>query len=541
MAWFDIDQDGHEDLVIGSGRDGAMAVYLNNRQGQFRLLKEAPFTQVLPSDQSSVLGYRDGDGRTTLLAGLTRDESRADNESAVWQYDTSKVSPVVPGNGSGTGPVIVADIDGDGSLELFVGGRTISDHYPEPASSRIFRKRNNVWELDERNSRVLNAVGIVNGAVFSDLDGDGLPELVLACEWGPIRVFQNRGGILEEATEKWGLAALTGLWTGIAAGDIDGDGKLDLIAANWGENSPYRATPQQPLRLYYGDPMGRGFYDLIEAEFDPMRKAYFPSQRFDYLASGMPWLRERFSSFRAFSEASLDEILGDKRSRMSFREVQKLTSMVFLNRGGRFEACELPAEAQFAPAFSVNVGDANGDGNEDVFLSQNFFALPAETHRLDAGRGLWLQGDGTGKLRAVPGQTSGVKIYGEQRGAALADFDEDGRVDLAVTQNAASTRLFRNQSARPGLRVRLKGPPGNPDGIGAVIQIESGQGWGPAREIHGGSGYGSQDSVVQVMGASAQPVKLHVRWPGGKMTDTPLPSQARKVVVDITGSITARQ
>ena len=119
-----------------------------------------------------------------------------------------------------------------------------------------------------------------------------------------------------------------------------------------------------------------------------------------------------------------------------------------------------PREAQFAPAFAACVGDFDGDGLEDVFLSQNFFATEPKTPRCDAGRGLWLRGDGHGGLQPVPGQESGIKVYGEQRGAALCDYDHDGRVDLVVTQNGNQTRLFHNVGAKPGLRVRLAGPAG---------------------------------------------------------------------------------
>jgi hypothetical protein len=129
---------------------------------------------------------------------------------------------------------------------------------------------------------------------------------------------------------------------------------------------------------------------------------------------------------------------------------------------------------------SVAAADFDGDGCEDVFLSQNFFATEPETPRLDAGRGLWLRGDGTGKLTPVPGQESGVAIYGEQRGAALCDYDEDGRVDLVVTQNGAETKLYHNAGARPGLRVRLLGPAANRSGVGALVRLQFADHTGPA-------------------------------------------------------------
>jgi hypothetical protein len=249
------------------------------------------------------------------------------------------------------------------------------------------------------------------------------------------------------------------------------------------------------------------------------------------LANAMPFLRGRFASFKAFSEASVVEVLGTEQSRAREVRASTMASMVFLNRGDHFDAREMPLEAQFAPVFAVSVADMDGDGQEDVFLSQNFFATRPEVPRLDAGRGLWLRGDGTGKLHAVPGPESGVMVYGEQRGAAVADFNEDGRVDLVVTQNGAPTRLFQNVTGQPGLRVRLSGPPGNPTGVGATLRLKSGPRLGPAREIHAGSGYWSQDSAIQVLGGRTPTAQLLVRWPGGQTTTNDVPSAAREIIV----------
>jgi hypothetical protein len=185
----------------------------------------------------------------------------------------------------------------------------------------------------------------------------------------------------------------------------------------------------------------------------------------------------------------------------------------------------------------VCIADADGDGNEDVFLSQNFFAVNADGTRLDAGRGLWLRGDGKGNLAPVPGQESGVKVYGEQRGAAVCDYDGDGRVDLVVTQNGTQTKLYHNEQAKPGLRVRLKGPENNPSGIGAQLRLLYGKRQGPAREIHAGSGYCSQDSAVQVMAAPEPVDQIWVRWPGGKSATHKIPPHSSEIELDCAGSL----
>jgi hypothetical protein len=204
---------------------------------------------------------------------------------------------------------------------------------------------------------------------------------------------------------------------------------------------------------------------------------------------------------------------------------------VFLNRGDHFEIRPLPIEAQFAPIFGVGVADFDGDGWEDLFVCQNFFAVRPEDARLDAGRGLWLRGDGRGGFTAVPGQHSGITVYGDSRGCAVADFDADGRVDLAIGVNGADTKVYRNTAGAPGLRVRLQGPAHNPRGIGAVVRAKLAAGFGPARELHAGSGYWSQDGAAVVL-ASPTPIQaVEVRWPGGRTTHHVVPADAREIVV----------
>ena len=382
---------------------------------------------------------------------------------------------------------------------------------------------------------------MVNGAVFSDLDGDGAPDLILACEWGPVRVFKNTGGRFREETSTLGLAPFTGWWNGVTTGDIDGDGRLDILASNWGLNSSHhRPTQDKPVELFYGDFADNGIVDLLETERDSESGQLTPSRDLGFLSKAWPALRTRFATHHSLASADVRAVLGEAMAKAGRVQANTLASMLFLNRGDHFEATPLPPEAQFAPAFALCVGDMDGDGHEDVFLSQNFFALRREEPRLDAGRGLWLRGGPAGRLVAVPGQVSGVKVYGEQRGAALADFDGDGRVDLVVSQNGGATRLFHNVGAKPGLRVRLQGPPGNPSAVGASLRLHSGGKPGAVREIHAGSGYGSQDSAVQVMAGSEPATAIWVRWPGGKTTTRVVPPSARSVTVGTDGGLTVR-
>jgi hypothetical protein len=205
--------------------------------------------------------------------------------------------------------------------------------------------------------------------------------------------------------------------------------------------------------------------------------------------------------------------------------------MVFLNRGGKFEARPLPLEAQLTTAFGVNVADFDGDGDDDVFLAQNYFSSQPETLRSDAGRGLLLLGDGKGNFRATSGEESGIKIYGEQRGSAVSDYDGDGRVDLVVAQSNDQTKLLHNLRARPGLRVKLEGGAGNPQCVGAIIRGKTSTGLGRAQMVTAGTGYWSQDSTTLIVTSASPIAALQVRWPDGATTEQPVAADAKSVTL----------
>lgn len=538
VAWQDVDEDGWDDLIVGSGKGGRLAVQRNDGNGGFQRLRGRPWEAPVARDQTGIVGV----GRRILVgSGNYEDGLLAGDCVHEYAVAAEELPRPFPGQPSSTGPLALADMDGDGALELFVGGRVTSGRYPEPATSLLFRQRHGRWELDVANTRQLAQVGLVSGAVWSDLDGDGFPELILACEWGPVRIFGNDAGRLDERRVplRGALAAtldeLTGWWDGVTTGDFDGDGRLDIVASNWGLNSRYRASRERPCKVYFGDLAGQGRVDLVEAADDEARRAERPERDLSAVELVLPWVRDKFGTHAAYARASVHDIYGERLRAMSELRATTLATMVLLNRDGQFVAVPLCAEAQFSPAFATCVADADGDGDEDVFLSQNFFATQPETSRLDAGRGLWLAGDGRGQFQPVPGQRSGVRVDGEQRGAALGDYDQDGRTDLVVTQNGAATKLYRNVGARPGLRVRLRGPAGNRWGVGTQLRLGYGAAMGPAREIHTGSGYWSQDSAVQVISAPEPPTTLWARWPGGRITTADLPPRAREVELDESG------
>jgi hypothetical protein len=544
VVWTDINGDDHEDLVIGTGTGGRNEIFESQGDGTFVGLS-GPATK---NDMAGMVGWTAAPGKPALLSGVSNFESENPAEVPsvqVIQPDPKKQfteTQILPGGASTTGPLTAADVDNDGDLDLFVGGRTIPGRYPEPADSRLYLNNNGILEPDKSNAATFKKLGLVSGAVFGDLDNDGDADLAIALEWGPVKVFRNNAGKFTDITAALDLDAYTGWWNSVTLGDLDGDGRLDLVAGNWGLNSKYQQSydRKNPLRITYGDFDKNGVLDIVEYHFDKHTDKFVPERGRSCTSRAMDFIGKLNPTFNDFGSRSLEEIYGACLKEGAVVEANTLAHMVLLNRGDKFEARPMPAEAQFAPVFGVNVADFDGDGDEDVFVAQNFFASQIETPRSDGGRGLLMLGDGQGGLKPMPGHESGLIIYGEQRGSAVGDFDADGRPDLVVTQNGTLTRLFRNALAKPGLRVHLDAGEGNPTGVGAVARLRfEGDKLGPARAVTAGSGYWSQDSATLILAVPTNPTHIEVRWPGGKTTSTQLPKNTSEITVNTEGKLTA--
>jgi hypothetical protein len=241
LANADIDGDGDQDLLIAGSR---LSILLNNGNGVFT---ESPSS--LPIGGTGVVVF--GEGQSQRLLHLSEPPTLYTIANGQLRLAKRLAFDGVPSCAA------AFDADGDGDTDLFIGGGSAAGQFPVGAPSQLFINHGS----DFTGVR-LGEVGLVSGCATSDMDGDGDTDLVLACEWGSVKLLLNDGGKLTDASAAWGLVKFTGLWHGVAVADFDGDGKPDIAANNAGRNTAYELHPM-PVRLFYGDANGDGVMELV--------------------------------------------------------------------------------------------------------------------------------------------------------------------------------------------------------------------------------------------------------------------------------------
>jgi len=424
--------------------------------------------------------------------------------------------------------VAAADFDRDGRLDLFIGGRVLTGDYPLPPQSALLANRGGKFEdVTDALAPGLREVGMVTSALWSDVDGDGWPDLLVTLEWGQVKYFHNNQGKgFEDWTERAGFAAAgTGWWTSIAAADFNGDGRPDFVVGNVGLNTPYHADPQHPALLFSGDFKGDGSTQLIEAGYEGDR--LYPLRLLRDVGAEIPSVLKRYPRYDFYGRATLGEILGENKVAATRRfAATEFRSGVFLSQpDGTYRFEPLPQIAQISPLQGLVAGDFDGDGHADIYTVQNSYAPVVYVGHFDGGLSQLLRGDGRGHFTPVPVAESGLLVPGDAKALAVLDLDQDGWPDFLVSRNNNTTLAFRNNGVpgRHSLRVRLQGLAGNPTAVGARVTVELTDGTTQTSEVCAGSGYYSQSTAACFFGYpdGSPPKKIRVRWPSGLTTEHP--------------------
>jgi hypothetical protein len=358
-------------------------------------------------------------------------------------------------------------------------------------------------------------------------------------EWGQVKYFHNnQGRSFEDWTVKSGFASSgTGWWQSIAAADFNGDGRLDYVIGNIGLNTQYHADAEHPALLFYGE-FKEGSEPLaIEAYYEGDK--FYPWRSRKDLGAAIPSILQRFRRSDFFARAPLDQIVGaDKLAAAQRFAATELRSGVLLSQpDGRFHFEALPAIMQIAPLQGLVAGDFNGDGKADIYAVQNSYAPNPVVGRFDGGLSQLLRGDGHGNFVPVPPAESGLLVPGDAKALVVLDLNDDGWPDFLLSRNNGTTLAYRNKGTTDGqsLRVVLRGPPGNPNAVGARLTIEYADGSIQTDEIAAGSGYYSQSAAEVFLGSTkSNPLRrIQVRWPSGAITRHEIASPSGTVRLSI--------
>ena len=450
-ATADVNGDGLDDLFIGGAKDQPGQLLLQRTDGTFAPSNAGLFEPDAVSEDVGALFFdANGDKLPDLYvvsggteygvsAPALQDRLYLNLGHGVFR----KTTDALPAEGNSGSRATAVDYDGDGDLDLFVGSRSVPWRYGIDPVSMLLRNdgTGHFTDVTAQLAPALAHVGMVTDAVWQDVDGDGRPDLIVVGEWMPITVFHNAGGGRLVNSVVRGLEHSSGWWNRIVAGDFTGDGKVDFIVGNLGNNSRLHGTPAEPALMYVKDFDGNGQADQIVAYYSHGKS--YPLVMRDEMIKALPPLKVRFLSYEAYAKAGVADIFKpeDLADAVQKKAETFLTSMMRNNGDGSFTLVPLPDEAQMAPVYGIAAEDLDGDGISDLLLAGNFDGFKPDIARTSESYGLVLRGATGGTFTPLSHLASGFVVPGSSR-AILRVRSRAGNV-FVVARNNDRPLVFR--------------------------------------------------------------------------------------------------
>lgn len=498
IAVGDVNGDGLEDFITGKSALYDAFLFIQQHDGTFSQSAITTRDDRAFEDTGLLLFDADGDGDLDLYAvsgsyefaeGDARLQDRLYRNDGKGKFTWD--AGALPEDTASGSCVRAADIDADGDLDLFVGGRVVPGAYPlAPRSCILINEGGSFKDGTATICGDLALAGMITDALWTDYDADGNVDLFVTGELMPLTLFKNTGHGLERVTHT-GLEQFVGLWTSITGADFDKDGDIDYVAGNLGRNNYYRISDEHPLRVYAKDFDDNGSIDPILSCYFKTPEgtmAEYPVHFWDELYGQSPLFRNQFSRYRQYGMTTLEELLKpyEKEDMMVFT-VNYSSSSYLENRGdGTFDVRPLPLPAQFSVLNGIVPTDINGDGHLDIVAVGNDYGNEVFSGRYDALEGVVLLGDGMGSFSHCPARKSGFLVPGDAK--ALARLNSPHGELLIASQNLDSLRVFRRADA--GNVANLFRP--GPEDFCADLVYEDGT--RERIEIYHGSGYLSQST-----------------------------------------------